>query len=56
MNAVDHANPLHDSFCRCPACKPAPADRCSADARHLMRVKVALLIATPLTIALLVFG
>ena len=23
MHIVDHANPLHDQFCRCRACKPS---------------------------------
>lgn len=50
MHLVDHANPLHDHFCRCPACKPAP------NTNAVSRLKVALLVAIVAVVALLVFA
>jgi hypothetical protein len=37
---VDHAAPLHDSFCRCRACKPSPVGTTGA---ALSRIRVAAL-------------
>lgn len=49
MYLVDHANPLHDNLCRCPACKPRPRRN------DLLRLKVALLIALAAVAALVAF-
>lgn len=49
MHLVNHANPLHDNLCRCPACKPAPRRD------SLARLKVALLIVSVGTLALVAF-
>lgn len=48
MYLVDHANPLHDNLCRCPACKPRP------HRVDLRRLKVALIVAIVAVAALMV--
>ena len=46
---VDHANPLHDGFCRCRRCKPSPVGTTS---QSFARLRVMLLIAMIATVGM----